>query len=93
MDPPDQVGLREGEQVVVAAQLVREILEALAAILGFRQLLALDHRTHRAIEDEDAFGEQRFDPGGMRWDVHDRDSRKQKTRSACARNGLRSSSL
>ena len=32
--------------------------EPLAAEIGFGQLAALDHRAHRAVEDEDAFGEQ-----------------------------------
>ena len=32
--------------------------EALAAEVGFRQLVPLDHRPHRAVEDEDALREQ-----------------------------------
>ncbi len=31
--------------------------EALAAIVGFLQPMALDHRAHRAIDDQDALGE------------------------------------
>ena len=37
---------------------LRVIAEPLAAELGVGQLEALDHRAHRAVEDEDALGEQ-----------------------------------
>ena len=31
--------------------------ETLAAVIGFLQFVALDHGAHRAIDDQDAFGE------------------------------------
>jgi hypothetical protein len=34
------------------------ILEPLAAEVSFRQLVALDHRAHGAVQDEDAAGER-----------------------------------
>ena len=34
------------------------VLEALAAVVGLGQLVALDHRAHRAVEDHDALLEQ-----------------------------------
>ena len=41
-------------------------LEALAAEVGLGQLAALHHGAHRAIEDEDAFGEQSLESVGGR---------------------------
>ncbi len=54
VDGADDIRTREDEDVAVAAQVLRVILEALAAEVGLRQLVALDHRPHRAIEDEHA---------------------------------------
>jgi hypothetical protein len=54
VDLADDVGPRQDQQVVVALQILRMILEPLAAEVRFRQLVALDHRPHRAVEDEDA---------------------------------------
>ena len=34
------------------------ILEALAAVIGLVELVALDHRAHRTIKDENALPEQ-----------------------------------
>ncbi len=34
------------------------LLEAIAAEVGFGQLVALDHRAHRAVEEEDALLER-----------------------------------
>ena len=58
VDLADHVGPRQDQQVVVALQILRVILEALAAEVRLRQLVALDHRAHRAVEDEDARGER-----------------------------------
>ena len=58
MDGADDVGPREDEDVAVALQVARMIGEALAAEVRFGQLVALDHRPHRAVEDEDAALEQ-----------------------------------
>ena len=38
--------------------LVVAVGEALAAIGGFIEFVLLDHGAHRAIDDEDAFGQQ-----------------------------------
>ena len=35
------------------------VLEALAAVVGLVELVALDHRAHRAVEDHDALLQQR----------------------------------
>ena len=49
--------LRQHQQVVVAFDVVLEILEALAAIVGLAELVGLDHGAHRAVENEDARSE------------------------------------
>ena len=51
--------LRERQQVVVALQIAGQIGEALAAELGFGQPVALDHRAHGAVEDQDPAVEER----------------------------------
>ena len=58
MDRADDIGLRQHQQIVVAFQVVRVRRELGPAIVGFTELVALDHRTHRAVEDQDALLEQ-----------------------------------
>src|SRR5690606_5697667 len=53
----------EGQQLVVALDVVRMIGEALAAELLLGEAVALDHGAHRAIEDEDPAGEELAQPG------------------------------
>ena len=59
----DDVGTRQHEHVVVAAQVLGMRCEALAAEVFFGQLVALDHRAHRAVQHEDALGQQVFESG------------------------------
>jgi hypothetical protein len=59
MDVEDHVGPRQHEQVVVALQLAAVVREARAAEVTFLQLAPLDHRPHRAVQDQDALA------GGM----------------------------
>ena len=47
-------GLRERQQVVVAFQVVREVLKRSPRYSASASAVALDHRAHRAVEDEDA---------------------------------------
>jgi len=57
---------RELQQVVVALQVLRVIAEALTAEIRLAELVALDHRAHRAVEDGDALrqdGGQRLGAG------------------------------
>ena len=54
VDVADHVGAGEAEQLVVALHVFVEVFEALAAILRFVQLEALNHGAHRAVEDGDA---------------------------------------
>ncbi|MPN27711.1 hypothetical protein SDC9_175145 [bioreactor metagenome] len=58
MDLADHVGAGQHQQVVVALQVVRMVGEARAPIIGFAQPVALDHRAHGAVEDEQALLEQ-----------------------------------
>src|SRR3546814_18814495 len=37
--------------------------EAFAAVVGLLEAVALDHRAHRAVDHEDAFGERGFERG------------------------------
>ncbi len=56
MDFPDRVGLREDQQVVVAADLAVPGIEARAAIAALVELELLDHGAHGAVEHQDALG-------------------------------------
>ena len=58
-----QRGLAEYERFVVALQLRGMVGQALAAKIGFGRAAALDHGSHRAIENEDSLGEQLFEFG------------------------------
>ena len=64
VDVADNGGLGQDQQVVVALEVVRMILEPLAAIIGFLQPVALDHRAHGSVEDEQALREQGGEFGG-----------------------------
>src|SRR5690606_7194631 len=56
---------------VAGVQAVEAAGEALAAIVGLLQPMALDHRAHRAVDDQDALGqrslEQRHARGVEPW--------------------------
>ena len=58
VDAADDVGPRQDEHVAVALELARMAAEPLAAEVGLRQRVALDHRAHGAVEEQDARGEQ-----------------------------------
>ena len=51
-------GREQDQEIAVALEILRVILEALAAEVRLGQLVALDHRAHRAVEDEDPPGQQ-----------------------------------
>ena len=54
MDLADDLRAGSAPEIVVALEIVGMILEALAAIAGLVQLIALDHGAHGAVEDQDA---------------------------------------
>ena len=58
MDGLDDLRLRQAEQVVVPLQILRPILEPLAAKPRLVQLVSLDHRPHRAVENDNALPQQ-----------------------------------
>ncbi len=62
----DHMRLREREQFVVALDVAVEIREARAPIGRFVELVLLDHRAHRAVENQDALFEQRGHPRAAR---------------------------
>ena len=71
VDAADDRGLGQHQQVVVAFEVVRVIGEARAAVVGFLQTVALDHRAHGAVEDEQALLEQGGKFGGTVGLQHD----------------------
>ncbi len=58
MDRAHHVGLRQREEVVVALDVMVMPGKAGAAVAGLIEPVALDHRAHRAIQDQDALVEQ-----------------------------------
>ena len=54
VDVAQNVGLRDVEYIVIALDLVGEVGEAFAAIVGLRESEALNHCPHAPIKDEDA---------------------------------------
>ena len=58
MDGLDDLRLRQAQQVVVALQILRPILEPLPAKAGLVQFVGLDHGAHRAVENDDALAQQ-----------------------------------
>ncbi len=57
LDGLDHVRAAQQQEVVVAFHVARPVGEALAAVVGLFQLVALDHGAHAAIEDQDTFPE------------------------------------
>jgi hypothetical protein len=62
MDPADDVRPRQHEQIVVALEILRVVEEALAPEVPFGEPLALDHRAHRAVENQDPARQQVVEP-------------------------------
>jgi len=58
MDLPDHIRLREAQQIVGTTQLGLPLGETLAAKVRFLQPTGLDHRPHRAIQNQDALAQQ-----------------------------------
>jgi hypothetical protein len=58
VDIADDRGSRDGQQVVVALEIAAPVSEALASIIVFTEPVALDHRAHRTVEQDDAVVER-----------------------------------
>ena len=54
----DDIGPGQAQQVVVAFQGRLVFGEARSPEIRFLEVMSLDHRAHRAIEHDDAFGQQ-----------------------------------
>ena len=52
MDGADHVRTRQDQEIAVALQILGVILEALATEVGVGQPVSLNHRAHRAIEQQ-----------------------------------------
>jgi len=68
VDVADHLGLREREQIAVVEQVLAGVGEALAADVGLGHPVAADGGAHGAVDDDDAFAEQR---GEWMESVHD----------------------
>src|SRR5207244_11191354 len=55
----DDLGPRQVEQIEIAAHIAIVFRETVAPEVRLREPMALHYRPHRAIEEEDPFGEQR----------------------------------
>jgi hypothetical protein len=55
----------QGQQVVVALEVVRPGLEALAAVVGLAQAVALDHGAHGTVDHQDALGRDLVESGSQ----------------------------
>jgi hypothetical protein len=53
VDPGDDLRLRQVEQVVVALKRGRPLREPIAAVAGLVRPVALDRRSHRAVDHHD----------------------------------------
>ena len=62
MDLPDDVGLRQVEQVGIAGDVERMVAEALASVLLLAAHTPLDQHAPRPVEDGDALSEDGFEP-------------------------------
>ena len=60
VDPGDDLGVRQVQQVGVAAEVARVVAEALAAVLLLGELAAVDEDAPRPVEHEDPLGEKLF---------------------------------
>ena len=70
MNAADDIWPGQHQQVVIAFQVVRMFGKALATVIGFLQIVALDHGPHRPIEDEEALGKQSLELGSAVWLEH-----------------------
>ena len=72
VDRGDGRRLGQAQQVAVAAQVARMVAEPLAAEVGLGELVGLEHRAHRAVEDEDPLAQEARQEGEPRGAVEGR---------------------
>ncbi len=61
VDVTDHLRLRQREEVAVVEQILRRVLEALAADVRFLHAVGADGRAHRAVDDDDAVLKEFFE--------------------------------
>ena len=54
----DDRRLGQRQQIVVALEIAGPVAEPFAPVVGFLQAVALDHGAHRAVQDQDAAGQE-----------------------------------
>ena len=54
----DDIGLSQGQQIVVARQFMGMVIEAVAAKISIRQLFGLDHSSHGAVQQQNPLSER-----------------------------------
>ncbi len=58
MDSTDNLGLCQGEQVVIALKIARPVPEAFTPVVFFLKPISLNHRAHGTIQEHDALFKQ-----------------------------------
>ena len=54
MNPGDDIGAGNAEQLIVALDVGMVLREALSAVVRLLQVFGLDHGSHGAVDDQDA---------------------------------------
>ena len=70
MNGTDDLRLGERKKIVISPEIVRKIGKACAAVVRFVELVALDHGSHRAIEQYDAACKKAFQQFGTGIFIH-----------------------
>ena len=61
MNIPNDIGLGEIQQVIVALNRLPPLSKFVTAVVLFRQLVALDHRAHRPVQEQYLFAGKCFE--------------------------------
>ena len=70
MDTGDHVGAGQRQQIIIPLYIVYVILKPLPTEGRFVESVALDHRAHGAIHDQDALRKQGFEELELRYGHH-----------------------
>ena len=70
MDLLNEIGLGNAQQIVASLQVVSMLQELRSAIPGLVQAIALDHRAHRAVDDDDTLAQEFFELAAVTHSVH-----------------------
>jgi hypothetical protein len=64
MDGTDDLRLGKRQKIVISPEIVRKFGKARATVVRFVELVALDHGSHRAVEQYDAACKKAFQQFG-----------------------------